>query len=104
MKTPPYQGRGKVALLFVDGERGAERQRAIAAFEGLRWPADCETEVVDIGDRADVAAWFGIDVTPAVVIVRDGVLLAIEYECNADACARAVRAAAPRARRVDVGV
>ncbi|MCH9682350.1 MAG: hypothetical protein K0V04_13010 [Deltaproteobacteria bacterium] len=83
-------------LLFVHGRDGEQAAEAIRTFEAIRWPTSCEPTIIDGDDDARVAQWYGIQRWPAVAIVHDAMLLAIEHGCTAGACARVLAAARER--------
>ncbi len=88
------------ALLFVQGTHGERSAQAMRNFGAIRWPVSCEPAIVDIDRDPLVARWYGIQTWPAVAIVHNAMLLAIEHTCTTDACARVLAAAQARAALV----
>ena len=82
-------------LLFVD-RRQPSAAEAEARFSRVQWPPGTVPEVVDVATDDERTSWYGIADVPAVAVVCDGVLLAIEHECDASACERVCEAASQR--------
>lgn len=86
-------------LLFVD-RRKPSAAAAEAQFSAVRWPPGTVPEVVDVATDDERTSWYGISDVPAVAVVCDGALLAIEHECSEAACTRVCKAASERDPRV----
>lgn len=74
-------------VLFVDRD-APEAAATQARFEAVRWPQGTRTEIIDVSTDLECARWYGIADVPAVAVVCDGALLAIEHACDAGACRR----------------
>ena len=94
---------GRRVLLFVD-RRLPSAGPAEDRFADVSWPDGTHTEVIDISSDDEHASWYGIADVPAVAVVLDGAILAIEYECDAEACARVCEAACHRDPRTLEGL
>ncbi len=81
---------GRCVLLFVerDGAAAAASSDALSCFESMTWPQGWGAFVIEASDRPDLVCWFGIRQTPALIVIRDRSILAIEHECSPEACAR----------------
>lgn len=87
--------KGQRVILFVDRRR-SDAADAEARFAQARWPDGTRTEIIDVATDHERASWYGIADVPAVAVVCDGVLLAIEHECDAAACERVCEVARQR--------
>jgi hypothetical protein len=70
-------------------------------FERTEWPKGYRACVLDVGSQTEAQGWVDETSAPAVAVVFDGVILALEYECNDEACSRLLRLAGAQRRRFD---
>lgn len=94
---------GRRVLLFID-RREPGAPAAVARFAGLAWPPGTTAEVVDLSTDGETARWYGITTGPAVAVVCDGMLLAIEHGCSDEACTRVRELASRRDPRAFSGL
>ena len=86
----PGQGGGLFAVLFSNSTRpGAEALEA--RFSELQWPADLRQVIVDTRTASASAEWFGLGEGPAMALICEGSLLAVEYECSDGVCDRILK-------------
>ena len=62
--------------------------KALRCFQSMAWPQGWGDYVIEASSRPDLVGWFGIRQTPALIVIRDRSILAIEHECSPEACAR----------------
>jgi len=96
-------GKGRRILLFVD-RHGSDASAAETLFATMEWPKGSTPEVIDIATDQESARWYGITKGPAIAVVCDGVLIAIEHNCDEQACTRVRQAAARRDPRAFEGL
>lgn len=70
------------------------------AFQRVSWPAGYRVSLVEVGTQPVERRWFPLHEPPVVAVVLDGAVLALEYECSADACRRLVRVAEQQRHRL----
>lgn len=63
----------------------------------MQWPGGLQPQIEDQGESGQLAGWYGVVNFPAVAIVDEGMLVAIEHECSSDACERLQEVARARA-------
>ncbi|RMG20947.1 MAG: hypothetical protein D6729_01880 [Deltaproteobacteria bacterium] len=68
-----------------DPASDAEGRALCRAFREARWPADLTPVEVDVERAPELLAHFGLRRLPAVAIVEDGSLVALEYACTPEA-------------------
>ncbi len=72
-----------------------------AKFEDMAWPSGYRVCTIDVAQQEDVCGWFSPSEAPAVAVVFDGVILALEHDCTVDACRRLLRVAAAQRSRLN---
>lgn len=72
-------------------EAGGEN--AFMHFAQLPWPDNTRLMALDVSRATRTAEWFGIRDTPALAVVHNGMLLAVEHHCQPDACGRLLECA-----------
>ena len=78
---------GPLAILFW---RTGEDE-LVARFDTLEWPRSWRVATIALDDAPVVAERMGVTETPAVAVLREGSILAVEYGCDPGACERVVR-------------
>lgn len=89
-------------LVLYDSAQAEQTKAALARVQSAEWPGGRKPELHDVHETRKEADWFGIVEFPAVAIVEDGMLVAIEHECTQQACERVMaqaRARGPQLRR-----
>lgn len=75
------------AVLFAHNSDAESVER----FQQLQWPAGWDVFFVDVAATPALTGWFGVRETPVLAVIRDGALLALEYECAPEVCERLQR-------------
>jgi len=83
----PGHGQGLHVVLFWNPETD-KHHSVLNHFRELRWPENVRQSVLEVSRAPKTVEWFGLRETPALTIIREGVLLAVEYACTQDACRR----------------
>ena len=83
----PGQGPGLQVVLFWQQE-DKDSAEALESFRRMNWPNECQVSVLDVSNAPLTTSWFGIQSTPALGIVSDGALLAVEHQCSEIVCDR----------------
>ena len=95
----PGHGEGLHVVLFWNPK--TDRNHAVLShFRELKWPETCRQSVLEVSNTPETAAWFGLKETPALAVIREGVLLAVEYACTEDACQRLLNCADRQLRAI----
>ena len=73
-----------------------------ARFDAATWPRGYSVCKVDLDEEPEARSWFALaEGRPAVAVVLDGAILALEHECTDEACSRLLRTAEALRRRFD---
>jgi len=88
----PGHGEGLHVVLFWNPETD-QNHAVLNHFRNLQWPENCHQSVLEVSGTPETMAWFGLRDTPALTVIRDGVLLAVEYACDPAACSRLLHCA-----------
>ena len=88
----PGQGGQPTVVLFCGAQAPVvDKARGISTRAGL--PDQWSLAVVDPDEAVETARWFGVSDQPAMGVVFDGALLAVEYECSTEAFERLLHVA-----------
>ncbi len=87
-------------LVFFDSAQGVPDEASLARVKSAAWPGGRKPELIDVQQGREEAEWYGIVRVPAVAIVDDGMLVAIEHDCSAQACRRVVGLARRRSSQL----
>ena len=90
--------RAPVVALLWNGDDTPRDQ-----FSELDWPAAWRVVCIDVSKHAGEAKRLGIEDTPAVAVLSEGCLLAVDYGCDRGACDRVVRWAKQQLREIALG-
>lgn len=95
---PGHTDGDHVVLFFRPQDRDAADH--LQRFSSLPWPPRWSAAAVDVDCAPDTARWFGLSLTPAVAVIRDGALLALEFDCSDDVCHRVLAWASTQRRHM----
>lgn len=94
----PGRGVRAVALFFRSHDRDAEA--LIARFAAMPWPRGYRLFAVDIDAAAtSLRGWLTVN-EPTVVIVDDGMILAMDQRCDAESCQNLLAVARRQAENI----
>ena len=90
-----------IVLFTVDHP---QTTKMCARFDAAAWPHGYRVLKLDLEQEPEARGWFALSNNrPAVAVVLDGAILALEYECSDEACARLLHTAdAVRSRFDDI--
>lgn len=87
-------------VLFCTAHETTEKMRK--RFDCATWPRGYRVCQIDLDNDPEARSWFALDdERPAVAVVLDGAILALEYECSDEACQRLLRTAQALQQRMD---
>jgi len=95
----PGHGQGLHVVLFWNPETDREHV-VLDHYRATEWPEHTQHTALDVAAAPQTVAWFGLTNTPALTVVRDGVLLAVEYGCSEEACQRLLDCAERQLRSI----
>lgn len=87
-----------VVLFFRHDDDGSSGH--LQRFAALPWPTRWSASAVNVERAPETARWFGLQETPAVAVIRDGALLALEFDCSEDVCQRVLALASSQRRQL----
>jgi hypothetical protein len=89
---PGSSHRGLHVVLFISSN-APKRDYVLAKFDELSLPRGVTRAAVCLDGAPETRRWFGISADVALAAISDGVLLALEYECEEGACQRLIELA-----------